>query len=62
MRQYGSKRVSKVSTHSALRSLLVMRDDLSTVDLASLSRSYGVAVPEIDRLIAEERQRRERRA
>lgn len=58
MRRYGSKQVSKAHNRVALAQVLLARADLSGLNIESLSRSYGVAVPEIDRMIASERARR----
>lgn len=58
MRQYGSKTVSKVHQRTALGQLLVMRATLDGIDPAGLSRSYGLPVPEVETLIAAERNRR----
>lgn len=61
-RQFGSKSPSQAHQRAALGQLLVLRPSLDGLDLASLSRSYGLPVPEIDRMIATERKRREVRA
>jgi hypothetical protein len=58
MRRYGSKQVSKAHNRAALAMLLVQRPNLDSLDLAGLSRSYGLPVSEIDKMIAAERTRR----
>lgn len=57
-----SKHVTQAQQRTALRSLLVMHADITKVDAASLARSYGVPVAEVDALIAEEAMRRRVRA
>lgn len=58
MRRYGSKQVSKTHNRVALAQVLLTRASLDDVNLESLSRSYGVSVADIDRMVAAERQRR----
>lgn len=58
MRKFGSKQVSKAHNRAALTALLIHRACLDSIDLAGLSRSYGLPVPEIDKIIAAERSRR----
>lgn len=60
MKRYGSKQVSKAHNRVALAQVLLARASLDEVNVESLSRSYGIAVPEIDKMIAAERQRRGR--
>lgn len=53
-RQYGSKRVSKAHNRAALRGVLVMREKpLTETDKASLARSYGVRVEDVERIMRE---------
>lgn len=58
MRKFGSKAPNKAQQRTALAQLLVMRASLDGLNLESLSRSYGLPVPDIDRMVASERQRR----
>ena len=55
---FGSKRCSKASLRAALAALLIMRANLDAIDKTSLCRSYGIALPELDHLIGEEKLRR----
>lgn len=58
MRRCGSKQVSKAHNRTALAQVILARADLGGLSAESLSRSYGVAVPDIDRMIAAELARR----
>lgn len=55
---FGSKPCSKAGLRAALAALLIMRANLDGIDKASLCRSYGIALPELDYLIGEEKLRR----
>ena len=59
MRNYGSKQVSKRSQRMALEQMLRMTTALDRLQPDSLSRSYGLPVDEISKMLAYERQRRE---
>lgn len=58
MRRYGSKAVSVTHNQTILRSVIVMADDPDRLDRNSLSRSYGVPVDVVGRLIRDEKVRR----
>lgn len=59
-RSYGSKRVSRGYNRASLQMVLVQRDDLAGLDVASLARSHGLPVTEVERAVAAEADRRER--
>ena len=52
MRGYGSKKPSRKSQAVALMQVLVSRDDLTTCDVPSLARSYGMSEDAVRSMIA----------
>ena len=57
-RHFGTKQPTKAALRQALASILIMRADLSSIDPASLCRSYGVKPDELESLVVAEHERR----
>ena len=59
LHHYGAPRRTKRDKMSALTTLLILRADLAAIDLLSVARSHGLAVPELAAMIAKEQARRD---
>ena len=59
-RQFGSKRMTKQHNRTALFQCLVMREniDLTERERETLCRCYGVTIPVLESMLADERSRR----
>ncbi|NNE49765.1 MAG: hypothetical protein HKN38_06135 [Altererythrobacter sp.] len=58
MRRYGNKKRTRRDKEMALATLLTMRDDLNSIDMASVARSYGVTEGDLQERILKEKRRR----
>jgi len=56
--KHASKEVTRHHQRVMLGALLIQRDNLDTIDVDSLARSYGTNADEVRRAIEQERQRR----
>jgi len=57
-----TKQITLAQHRLTLRHILISRDTLDGIDAGSLSRSFGLSLPEVDALISEEAFRRSVRA
>ena len=56
--RYASKEVTRQHQRVMLGACLIQRENLETVDVDSLARSYGTTVDDVRRAVDHERQRR----
>lgn len=56
--RYASKEVTRQHQRTMLGALLIMRDQLDTIDVESLARSYGTTPDDVRRAVEHERLRR----
>lgn len=56
--RHASKEVTRHHQRTMLGALLIMRDNLDTIDVESLARSYGTSADEVRKAINHEKQRR----
>ena len=56
--RHASKEVTRHHQRTMLGALLIMRDNLDTIDAESLARSYGTSADEVRKAIDHEKQRR----
>ncbi len=61
-RRHQQKHVTAAQHRTTLRHILISRETLDGLDVGSLVRSFGLALAEVEALVAEEQMRRRARA